>query len=143
MVYNQKPLTELHTLDLRGELPREQNLMFVCAMKDCNLRTMTPRKPRAPPPLSALFLQISRKAALVNRISTPENPKSAVYWLMSDPRTSVRIRRRSEGDSGVSVVIVGSRDINSGMKLIHLSLNTMLECQETYPYLTKSAILNQ
>ena len=84
--------------------------------KYCAL-TIIPLNPLAPPPLSAAFLQISLSAAVVNRISTPEYPKSAVYCEMSDPRTSVRILRRSGTVSGERVVIDGRRDMNSGMKL--------------------------
>lgn len=53
----------------------------------------------------------------MKRSSTPEYPNSAVYCDMSDPLTSVRIRRKSETDNGVSVVNEGKREINSGMKL--------------------------
>ena len=76
-----------------------------------------PRKPRAPPPLSDACRHISFKAALVNRISTPEYPNNVVYCEMSDPLTSVNIRRRSGMVSGARVVMLGSRDVNSGMKL--------------------------
>jgi hypothetical protein len=79
--------------------------------------TMIPLNPLAPPPLSAAFLQISLSAAVVNRISTPEYPTSAVYCEKSDPRTSVKIRRRSGTVNGERVVIDGRRDMNSGIKL--------------------------
>jgi len=78
---------------------------------------MIPLNPLAPPPLSDAFLQISLSAGVVNRISTPEYPKSAVYCEMSDPLTSVRIRRRSGTVRGARVVIDGRRDMNSGIKL--------------------------
>lgn len=80
-------------------------------------RTMIPRSPRAPPPRSAARAQIASSARLVNFISTPECAKSAPYCATSDPRTSVRMRRRSAGESGASVVIEGRREMNSGMKL--------------------------
>ena len=80
-------------------------------------RTIIPLNPRAPPPLSTAFWQISSSAALANLISTPEYPKRAVYCEMSDPRTSVRTRLRSAAESGASVVIEGRRPMNSGMKL--------------------------
>ena len=53
----------------------------------------------------------------------------------------MRIRKRSEGESDESVVIVGSRDMNSGIKLIRVSITIMLEVRTTYPYLIKSAII--
>jgi hypothetical protein len=81
---------------------------------------MIPLSPRAPPPRSAARAQIASSAELVNLISTPEYPNSAVYCDTSDPRTSVRIRRRSAGESGCSVVIDGRREMNSGMKLCRL-----------------------
>jgi len=80
-------------------------------------QTIIPLRPLAPPPLSAAFLHISFSADVVNRISTPEYPKSAVYWDIREPRTSVKIRRRSGTVRGDSVVNDGRRDMNSGMKL--------------------------
>lgn len=77
-----------------------------------------PLRPLAPPPLSAALLQIASNAALVNLISTPEYPNNAVYCEMREPRTSVRMRRRSVGVSGDNVVIDGNREINSGMNLL-------------------------
>ena len=79
---------------------------------------MIPRNPLAPPPLSAAFLQISSNALDVNLISTPEYSNRARYCVTSDPRTSVKMRRKSEGVKGDSVVIVGRRDTNSGIKLV-------------------------
>ena len=54
---------------------------------------------------------------MVNLISTPEYPKSAVYWETSDPRTSVNIRKRSDSVKGARVVITGVLDTNSGINL--------------------------
>lgn len=78
---------------------------------------MIPRKPLAPPPLSAAMRQISSRALPVNRISTPEYPKSDWYCDIREPFTSVRILRRSGTVRGESVVIEGRREINSGIKL--------------------------
>ena len=86
-------------------------------MISANSLTMIPRSPLAPPPLSAAFRHISSSAAPVNRMSTPEYPKSDWYCDMSEPLTSVKIRRRSETVSGESVVTEGKREINSGMNL--------------------------
>ncbi len=90
--------------------------------------TMIPRSPLAPPPLAAAFLQIWSSAALVNRSSIPEYPNSAVYCERSEPLTSVSTRRRSDGESGVSVVMDGIREINSGMKLLeYMSVTSRAE----------------
>lgn len=78
---------------------------------------MIPRSPRAPPPLAAAFWQIWSSAALVNRISIPEHANNAVYCEIREPLTSVSTRRRSESESGPSVVMDGMREMNSGMKL--------------------------
>lgn len=78
---------------------------------------MMPLSPRAPPPLSKALWQIASSAALVNRISTFEYPKSAWYCDMSEPLTSVRIRRRSGMVRGERVVMDGRRPMNSGIKL--------------------------
>jgi hypothetical protein len=82
--------------------------------------TIIPLKPRAPPPLSYAFLQISSKAALVNRISTFEYSKSALYCDNRDPLTPVKIRRKSGIVKGARVVIEGSRAMNSGINLNEL-----------------------
>jgi hypothetical protein len=79
--------------------------------------TIIPLKPRAPPPRSCAFLQISSNAELVKRILTPEYSNNAWYCETSEPLTSVKILRRSVTVRGASVVIDGSRDINSGIKL--------------------------
>lgn len=90
--------------------------------------TMIPRSPLAPPPLAAAFLQIWSSAALVNRSSIPEYPNSAVYCESREPLTSVSTRRRSDGESGVSVVMDGIREMNSGMKLfISVSVRSQVD----------------
>ncbi len=78
---------------------------------------MMPLKPLAPPPLAAAFLHIWSMALLVNLISMPEYPNRAVYCEISEPLTSVRTLRRSEGESDASVVMEGIREMNSGMNL--------------------------
>jgi hypothetical protein len=88
---------------------------------------MIPRSPRAPPPRSKAFLHISSSAALVNRISTPEYPNNDMYCDTREPLTSVRMRRRSEIVRGVSVVMDGRREMNSG---INLSRVISRHCEE-------------
>ncbi len=79
--------------------------------------TMIPLRPLAPPPLAYAVLHIWSIAADVKRISMPEYPKRAVYCEMSEPLTSVRTRRRSDGVNGDNVVIEGILEMNSGMNL--------------------------
>lgn len=88
---------------------------------------MIPLKPLAPPPRAAAILHISSIAASVNLISMPEYPNKAVYCEMSEPLTSVSTRRRSEGVSGESVVMVGILEMNSGMNLRNVKARTTSE----------------
>ena len=80
------------------------------------MHTITLLSPRAPIPLAAAFSQIILSAGVVNRISTPEYPKSASYCFASAPRTSVKTRMRSAVERGLRAVIVGRREVNSGIK---------------------------
>jgi hypothetical protein len=115
-VQHEDTLTVLHTLVLiKG--PPAAYIRSPFKEKPNVWPTIIPRNPLAPPPLSAAFLQISFSADVVNFISTPEYPKSAVYWDISEPRTSVKMRRKSGTVSGESVVNDGRRDMNSGINL--------------------------
>ena len=78
--------------------------------------SIIPLNPRAPIPRDIAIPQIIRNAGVVNRISTPEYPKSASYCFESAPRTSVRTRMRSVMFRGFNDVIVGRRPVNSGIK---------------------------
>ena len=69
-------LTGLHTLVPKVRIPvraciRNATWKLRRRQDDCRL-TMIPRRPLAPPPRSAALRQISSKAALLKRISTPE-----------------------------------------------------------------------
>jgi len=83
---------------------------------------------------------MASKAALVNRISTPKHPKRAWYCDTKEPFTSVRIRRRSGTVSGESVVIEGSRDINSGMKLGKRQSGSQIGGDSAHPNLMRSTV---
>jgi len=82
-----------------------------------NTFSMIPLKPLAPPPRSMAFKHTSSSAALVNLISTPMLPNCYWYCEISDPFTSVNIRRKSETVSGDSIAIEGTRETNSGINL--------------------------
>jgi len=101
---------------------------------------MIPRRLRAPPSRSDAFRQTASKAALVNRISTPKHPKRAWYCDTKEPFTSVRIRRRSGTVSGESVVIEGSREINSGMKLEKRQSDSQIGGDFAHPNLMRSTV---
>jgi hypothetical protein len=137
---DEKALTVLHTLGLRVWIP-EFEISNISADTGAVPfeRTIMPRNPLAPPPRSAAFLHIVHKAALVNLISTPEYPNNAVYCDTSEPLTSVRIRRRSEGVSCDNVVMEGMREMNSGIRLvIGENQDEKIPVKFTCPYFIRS-----
>jgi hypothetical protein len=61
-----------------------------------------------------------------------------LYCETKEPFTSVSIRLRSDIVRGARVVIDGSREINSGIKLGGISARNEKEKGLSYPYFTKS-----
>lgn len=107
----------IHWIQQQRFLSNERSLYMRESSGEKRVLTMIPLKPLAPPPLSPALRHISSSAPLVNRISTPEYPKSDWYWERREPLTSVNICRRSGIVRGAKVVIEGRRDTNSGMNL--------------------------
>ena len=71
-------------------------------------------------PLAPVSSSIARSATAlrdsgVNSSFTPSIARSPVYWFTSESHGSVRIRKSSSFPSGLTLVIIGRRPMNSGM----------------------------
>src|SRR5450830_1015513 len=77
--------------------------------------SMIARRPRAPVPRSSAWSAIAAIASSLNSSSTPSIWNMRWYCLTSALRGSVRMRTRASRSSGETVVMTGTRPMNSGM----------------------------
>lgn len=71
--------------------------------------------PLAPVPSSIARSATALRDSGVNSSFTPSIARSPVYWFTSESHGSVRIRKSSSFPSGLTLVIIGRRPMNSGM----------------------------